>query len=261
MSKDYGERRCPTCKEIFEATYPGQICCSEKCRLERKRKLTTERGVRARLRKKEELLALKGRVAELEAELEEIHVALESAQLDSSSAHVRITELERELADAKGELTLIQKEEEGRQESLVHVLAERDKLKAELEQEIAKYKDKLGKTRGAKDEAAHERNKFQKELARAQKRIRELEGSVQKPSPADAVKKGSVAPQIDTSNFPYCERMRLRAKELPCGEREECDGCPKATELLGTGEELCLHCKKPSTPRAPDVRPKRQRQR
>lgn len=32
---------------------------------------------------------------------------------------------------------------------------------------------------------------------------------------------------LDTSSFDYCERMKLRAMQLPCGEREECLGCAR----------------------------------
>ena len=33
------------------------------------------------------------------------------------------------------------------------------------------------------------------------------------------------APEIDTSDWDFCPRMSLRALRLPCGEREECEGC------------------------------------
>lgn len=35
------------------------------------------------------------------------------------------------------------------------------------------------------------------------------------------------APAVDTSGWDFCERMQFRARRLPCGEREECEGCSR----------------------------------
>ena len=35
---------------------------------------------------------------------------------------------------------------------------------------------------------------------------------------------------IDTTQFDYCPRMRVKAMRLPCGEREECEGCEYAAK-------------------------------
>ena len=38
------------------------------------------------------------------------------------------------------------------------------------------------------------------------------------------------APAVDTSGWDFCKRMQLRARHLPCGEREECEGCTRQNE-------------------------------
>lgn len=37
---------------------------------------------------------------------------------------------------------------------------------------------------------------------------------------------------IDTTQFDYCPRMKVKALRLPCGEREECAGCERSPEFL-----------------------------
>lgn len=66
----------------------------------------------------------------------------------------------------------------------------------------------------------------------------------------------SAAASIDTSDWDFCERMSLRARRLPCGERGECQGCERITGtnsplVLEPGDKLCKQCKKPFTPKAP----------
>jgi len=55
------------------------------------------------------------------------------------------------------------------------------------------------------------------------------------------------APAVDTSGWDFCQRMQLRARHLPCGEREECEGCERRKEnrrtLSGLLEErVCPVC-------------------
>lgn len=37
---------------------------------------------------------------------------------------------------------------------------------------------------------------------------------------------------IDTTQFDYCPRMKVKALRLPCGEREECEGCERSPDFL-----------------------------
>lgn len=37
---------------------------------------------------------------------------------------------------------------------------------------------------------------------------------------------------VDTTRFDYCPRMRVKAMHLPCGEREECEGCERSPDFL-----------------------------
>ena len=37
---------------------------------------------------------------------------------------------------------------------------------------------------------------------------------------------------IDTTQFDYCQRMKVKALRLPCGEREECEGCERSPDFL-----------------------------
>lgn len=61
------------------------------------------------------------------------------------------------------------------------------------------------------------------------------------------------APAVDTSGWDFCQRMQLRARHLPCGEREECEGCTRLggnrRTLSGPLEErVCPVCGKTFAP-------------
>ena len=61
------------------------------------------------------------------------------------------------------------------------------------------------------------------------------------------------APAVDTSGWDFCQRMQLRARLLPCGEREECKGCTRLggnrRTLSGPLEErVCPVCGKTFAP-------------
>ena len=61
------------------------------------------------------------------------------------------------------------------------------------------------------------------------------------------------APAVDTSGWDFCQRMQLRARLLPCGEREECKGCTRRggnrRTLSGPLEErVCPVCGKTFAP-------------
>lgn len=61
------------------------------------------------------------------------------------------------------------------------------------------------------------------------------------------------APAVDTSGWDFCQRMQLRARLLPCGEREECEGCTRLggnrRTLSGPLEErVCPVCGKTFAP-------------
>ena len=61
------------------------------------------------------------------------------------------------------------------------------------------------------------------------------------------------APAVDTSGWDFCQRMQLRARLLPCGEREECEGCTRLggnrRTLSGPlGERVCPVCGKTFAP-------------
>ena len=165
MNHDYGERRCPVCKTLFEAAYPGQVCCSGTCKKTRRLVLRRESDALYRLRRKGELETLRARVAELEEarkELEQLH-------------------------------------------------AEQEALRKE-------------------------RNLMQAPLRRT------VEHPVNRAAPA-----------VDTSGWDFCQRMQLRARLLPCGEREECEGCTRLggnrRTLSGPLEErVCPVCGKTFAP-------------
>jgi len=73
-------------------------------------------------------------------------------------------------------------------------------------------------------------------------------------APASAAKAPapSAAALIDTSDWDFCKRMNLRARHLPCGEREECQGCERIRPLvLDPGDKVCAKCKQVFTPKAP----------
>lgn len=62
------------------------------------------------------------------------------------------------------------------------------------------------------------------------------------------------APAVDTSGWDFCQRMQLRARLLPCGEREECEGCTRLggnrRTLSGPLEErVCPVCGKRFAPK------------
>lgn len=55
----------------------------------------------------------------------------------------------------------------------------------------------------------------------------------------DKSKKPSENLNIDTSNFEYCERMRLKMEHLPCGQRDECWIKPACERTKGMDEKVC----------------------
>lgn len=75
-------------------------------------------------------------------------------------------------------------------------------------------------------------DRIKAEIEELKARVRELEGECERLSAnlQDALKKNQIVSKtsVDSSTWPYCQRMRLRAKNLPCGEREECHGCENA---------------------------------
>lgn len=183
MIKDYGERTCPVCKALFEATYPGHVCCSDKCKRERRLVLGRGRNVLYRLRRKEELESLRARVAELEAEVSR----LREAERGSEELKAELERVETELACSKADLTVM-----------------REKLEALQGEATSKTELQL--------------------------------------------------PQLDISNWDFCPRMKLRANRLPCGEREECEGCERITErkrVLESGDRICPVCGDVFTPKLP----------
>lgn len=59
---------------------------------------------------------------------------------------------------------------------------------------------------------------------------------------------------IDTTQFDYCPRMKVKALRLPCGEREECEGCERITKrppVLESGDKICPACGGVFTPKLP----------
>ena len=113
MINDYGERRCPVCKTLFEAAYPGQVCCSDTCKKTRRLVLRRESDALYRLRRKGELETLRARVAELEAEVSRLRETERGGEALTAELERLRTELERvqiELASRKAELVEAQEE-------------------------------------------------------------------------------------------------------------------------------------------------------
>lgn len=193
MNNDYGERRCPVCKTLFEAAYPGQVCCSGTCKKTRRLVLRRENDALHRLRRKGELESLRARVAELEAEVSRLREAEQDGE--------KLTE----------ELELLHAE-------LEHTQMELSRRKAELEA----AREELEILRGTREKVA--------------------------------VKAVPPAPWVDIDGWDFCPRMKLRAKRLPCGEREECKGCERITKrpsVLESGDKICPACGGVFTPKLP----------
>lgn len=66
MSETYGKRTCLQCGQEFEAGYPAQLTCSEKCALERRREQGRQSDALSRARNKNLLTSLDEAWAELE---------------------------------------------------------------------------------------------------------------------------------------------------------------------------------------------------
>lgn len=145
-----------------------------------------------------------------------------------------------------------------RKKYLLDLLASLDEAWAELEWLNCRYEAQSGRLDklAMVMTAAH--------ALEIQKLKAELEAMRQAPAePAPAEEKASAsvatapapstAVNIDTSDWDFCKRMSLRARRLPCGEREECEGCERITGtplVLEPGDKLCKQCKRPFTPKA-----------
>lgn len=113
MNNDYGERRCPVCKTLFEAAYPGQVCCSGTCKKTRRLVLRREKDALYRLRRKGELEALRARVAELEAEvsrLRDMGTVSEKLTAEVERLHDELMRARLELVSRKAELDAAREE-------------------------------------------------------------------------------------------------------------------------------------------------------
>ncbi len=113
MNNDHGERRCPVCKTLFEAAYPGQVCCSDTCKKTRRLVLRREKDALYRLRRKGELEALRARVAELEAEvsrLRDMGTVSEKLTAEVERLHDELMRARLELVSRKAELVEAQEE-------------------------------------------------------------------------------------------------------------------------------------------------------
>lgn len=113
MNNDYGERRCPVCKTLFEAAYPGQVCCSDTCKKTRRLVLRREKDALYRLRRKGELEALRARVAELEAEvsrLRDMGTVSEKLTAEVERLHDELMCARLELVSRKAELDAAREE-------------------------------------------------------------------------------------------------------------------------------------------------------
>ncbi|MDE7064073.1 MAG: hypothetical protein K2O70_01185 [Desulfovibrionaceae bacterium] len=60
----------------------------------------------------------------------------------------------------------------------------------------------------------------------------------------------TVAARAGLPPLQECVRLRLKAVTLPCGEREECNGCPKIRPLE-PGDKVCPKCRGTFTPKVP----------
>ena len=191
--QQYGKRTCLQCGHEFDASYPAQLTCSEKCALERRREQGRQSDALSRARNKNLLTSLD----EAWAELEWLNCRYEARRGETGALMIAMC--------------------------AAHAL------------EIQKLKAELDALRLASVQPAPAEEKAPASPAKA-------------PAP-------SAAASIDTSDWDFCERMSLRARRLPCGEREECQGCERITTdspvVLEPGEKLCKQCKKPFTPKAP----------
>ena len=124
MIKDYGERKCPVCKAAFEAAYPGQVCCSDTCKRTRELALRRENDALYRLHRKEELKALKARVAELEVEVSR----LSEAGNDNEKLTADLERLRDELGRARLELASRKAELDAAREELENLRGTREKV-------------------------------------------------------------------------------------------------------------------------------------
>lgn len=100
-------------------------------------------------------------------------------------------------------------------------------------------------------QASEERDAYR---AAAEKQVARPE----KPQPPQPVEK--VAASACLPPLMECERMRLKAVQLPCGEHECChkpSRCPRlgaipdADIVLEPGEKLCKQCRQPFMPKSP----------
>ncbi len=158
---------------------------------------------------------------------------------------------------------LERRREQGRQSDAIsrarnkNLLTSLDEAWAELEWLNCRYEARRGET-GALVMAmcaAHalEMKKLKAELDALRPASAEPAPAEEK-APASAAKAPapSAAASIDTSDWDFCKRMNLRARHLPCGEREECQGCERIYPLvLEPGDKVCAKCKQVFTPKAP----------
>ena len=90
------ERTCPECGAAFMPRTGGQVCCSDKCKLERKKRLTRECAARNNEAKKLAALDLSIR-AQLAQERQERRIRRRRADLAYKALHVPVAT--RTLAD------------------------------------------------------------------------------------------------------------------------------------------------------------------
>ncbi len=158
---------------------------------------------------------------------------------------------------------LERRREQGRQSDALsrarnkNLLTALDEVWAELEWLNCRYEARRGETGALMMAmcAAHalEMKKLKAELDALRPASAEPAPAEEK-APASAAKAPapSAAAHIDTSDWDFCKRMNLRARRLPCGEREECQGCERIRPLvLEPGDKVCAKCKQVFTPKAP----------
>lgn len=149
---------------------------------------------------------------------------------------------------------LERRREQGRQSDALsrarnkNLLTALDEAWAELEWLNCRYEARRGET-GALMMAMCAAHALEMKKLKAE--LDALRPASAEPAPAEEKAPASAA-VIDTSDWDFCKRMNLRARHLPCGEREECQGCERIRPLvLEPGDKVCAKCKQVFTPKAP----------
>lgn len=253
---DYGERSCLVCGRAFRATFPGQITCSEKCRKEREKKRNRQRNRVGR----EEISLLAADLATAFA------IIARAAARDAAGISAIAEEVLKErggwkrfgiglpagvdlsVACEKFGLSGMGDPGGGLENPAEPKLFIIDATPGFIEN-LQKFQDDLYEHLRSMDPASDKDGKeppvapdssVPEEVLVATLESGGISGMDKTPSPDKAAE----IPKVP-DDARYCERMRVKSANLPCGTRGECFNggpCEHVPEGVTAPTRRCVNC-------------------